>query len=133
MKYRTAAAFTLLIAGLVTTLSAQPGARQERVQLPAGKNQVILRGTLKGDEMVDYILPSKAGEAWVIALDTRNASTNFNVTGPGAQEALFIGSTSGSKFEGKLPTAGDYTVRVYLMRSAARRGSKTAYTITFRK
>ena len=34
---------------------------------------------------------------------------------------MFVGSISGNQFEGRLPASGDYKVRVYLMRSAARR------------
>ena len=34
---------------------------------------------------------------------------------------MFVGSTSGNRFSGVLPTDGDYAIRVYLMRNAARR------------
>ena len=34
---------------------------------------------------------------------------------------MFVSSSAGNQFEGRLPASGDYKVRVYLMRSAARR------------
>ena len=42
---------------------------------------------------------------------------------------MFVGSTSGNQFEGTLPANGDYKVRVYLMRSAGRRGEAAKYRV----
>jgi hypothetical protein len=56
----------------------------------------------------------------------------FNVLVPGGDSALFVGSTSGETFEGTLPADGDYTVRTYLMRNAARRGESSDYTLDIR-
>ena len=42
---------------------------------------------------------------------------------------MFVGSTSGNQFEGRLPASGDYKVRVYLMRSAARRDEIANYRL----
>jgi hypothetical protein len=42
---------------------------------------------------------------------------------------MFIGQFGGD-FKGILPTDGDYTIRVYLMRSAARRNESSIYTLT---
>lgn len=53
------------------------------------------------------------------------------MSAPDEDRALFNGSTSGSRFEGKLPKDGEYTVRVCLMRNAALRGETSARTITF--
>jgi hypothetical protein len=43
--------------------------------------------------------------------------------------AFFIGSTSGNQFEGVLPESGDYKIRVYMMRSAARRNEVANYRL----
>ena len=67
----------------------------------------------------------------VVTLDASNASAYFNVMPPGSDTAIFIGSTSGNRYEGTLPASGDYTVRLYLMRNAARRHETAAYTIDF--
>ena len=53
---------------------------------------------------------------------------NFLSVGKG-NEAMFIGSTSGNQFEGSLPASGDYKLRVYMMRSAARRDEVAKYRL----
>src|SRR4029453_10351527 len=67
-----------------------------------------------------------------VTLKTTDPSSYFTVSAPGAQEAMFIGSTSGNTFTTKLPSSGDYTVNVYLMRNAARRKDVANYTVTIR-
>ncbi len=42
----------------------------------------------------------------------------------------FVGSTSGNEWSAPLDADGEYTVRVYLMRSAARRNETANYTLT---
>jgi len=42
---------------------------------------------------------------------------------------MFDGSIRGNSFSGKLPQTGDYRIRVYLMRNAARRGESATYSI----
>ena len=44
--------------------------------------------------------------------------------------AIFVGSTGGNEWTGPLPADGEYTIRVYLMRSAARRNESASYTLT---
>ena len=105
--------------------------RQERVQFKPGEIGATIKGHLKGDQTVDYLLRARAGQTLVVILEASNASTYFNIMAPGEDSALFIGSTSGDRFVGKGPKDGDYTVRVYLMRNAARRGATVNYTINF--
>ena len=57
-----------------------------------------------------------------VSLATDRGANTFNIIAPGrSNEALFVGSSAGNQFEGTLPASGDDKVRVYLMRSAARR------------
>jgi len=65
----------------------------------------------------------------VVDFKTGNPSAYFNVTAPGADSAMFIGSTSGNRFDDELPADGVYTIRVYLMRNAARRNETAQYTL----
>ncbi len=67
-----------------------------------------------------------------VTLKPSNRSTYFNVIAPGADSAMFIGSTEGNKFSGSLPKSGDYIVQVYLMRNAARRNEASSYSIDFK-
>ena len=74
---------------------------------------------------------AKARQTLVVILESGNRSCNSNVTAPGEDSAMFVGSTSGSRFVGEAPKDGEYIVRLYLMRNAARRGETAAYTIHF--
>jgi hypothetical protein len=42
---------------------------------------------------------------------------------------MFIGSSSDNQYEGTLPESGDYKIRVYMMRSAARRNEIANYRL----
>ncbi len=103
--------------------------RTERVQFPAGRQGATLTGHLAGREGVDYLLGAKAGQRMTVTLHTDHTAAYFNVLPPGSEEALFIGSTSGNRFDGTLPETGDYRIRVYLMRSAARRDEQAPYRL----
>ena len=65
----------------------------------------------------------------MVTFKPSNLSAYFNVLPPGSDEAMFIGSTSGNRFEAALPADGIYTIRVYLMRNAARRNETAQYTL----
>jgi len=104
--------------------------RKEEVNLKTGGSSTTLKAQITGDQIVDYVLRAKAGQKMTVTLMSGNPSCYFNLTAPGQDAALFVGSTSGSKYEGVLPSDGDYAVRVYLMRNAARRGEKANYSIT---
>jgi hypothetical protein len=121
----------LLISSLVfLVFPATAADRKVPVVFPGGQPAVTLKGAVKGYDGVEYLLSSAAGGRWAITLKA-TGSTYFNVTAPGAGTALFIGSTSGEKFEGALPVAGEYRVTVYQMRNAARAGKVSNFSITF--
>jgi hypothetical protein len=104
--------------------------RTERVQFHKGASSATVEGSIKGYEGVDYVLGAKAGQSMNVSMATDNGANYFNIIAPGKQdEAMFIGSTSGNQFEGTLPASGDYEVRVYLMRSAARRDEVANYRL----
>lgn len=65
-----------------------------------------------------------------VQLDTDNSSNYFNITAPGASEALFNGSISGNDTSLVVPSSGNYIIDVYLMRNAARRGETADYDLT---
>jgi hypothetical protein len=92
----------------------------------------VLKDHVKGYESVDYRLGAATGQTMEVTLKSSNRFIYFNVLPPGDETAIFIGSTSGNHFAGTLPTNGDYTVRVYLMRNAARRNETASYSIDFK-
>jgi hypothetical protein len=132
MKFRLVAAtmilaFAQLIAG---PARADAGIRQEQVQFAKGASSAVIKGRLEGDAMVDYVVRAAAGQTLSVKLQKTNAQNYFNVMPPGSTgSAMFVGD-SGENYTGVLPADGDYTVRVYLMRPAARRGESSNYTLT---
>jgi hypothetical protein len=104
--------------------------REQPVHFHAGASSATLSGRIKGDETVDYKLGAKAGQTMTVTMQTSSGANSFNVLPPGSETALFVGSTTGNAWSGTLPVDGTYTVRVYQMRSAARRNETANYTLT---
>jgi hypothetical protein len=92
------------------------------VHFAKGANSATIEGRIQGDMTIDYVLGARQGQSMNVSMATDNGANYFNIIAPGrSNEAMFVGSSSGNQFEGRLPASGDYKVRVYLMRSAARR------------
>jgi hypothetical protein len=102
----------------------------KQLSFPAGASSTTVKSAFTGEKTVDYRLRAKAGQTMSVKLQTSNTSNYFNVLPPSSETALFVGSTSGNTWTDTLATDGDYTVRVYLMRNAARRNEKANYTLT---
>ena len=125
----------LLMVGVLVSASslavAADGIESRPLQFAKGTSSATVKGSLKGDKTIDYKLRAKAAQTMSVTLKTSNAANYFNVLPPGSTgEAIFIGSSSGNDWTGPLPADGEYTVRVYLMRSAARRNETADYTLT---
>lgn len=105
------------------------GIRAVRVNVAAGQ-PANLTGTIRGRDAVDYVVRAAAGQTMTVALRTNNRANYFNVLPPGSRNAaVFIGSTSGKRAQVRLTASGDYRIRVYLMRSAARRNEAARFTL----
>jgi membrane-bound inhibitor of C-type lysozyme len=110
--------------------SSSGGIRTQRVQFASGATSATVEDRIVGYEGVDYVLNAQAGQYANISMATDNGANYFNILPPGSNdEAIFVGSTSGNQYEGTLPTSGDYKIRVYLMRSAARRDEAANYRL----
>ena len=79
---------------------------------------------------IGYLLGARHGQSMNVSMATDNGANTFNIIAPGKENAaMFVGSTAGNQFEGPLSASGDYKVRVYLMRSAARRDEVANYRL----
>jgi hypothetical protein len=115
---------------LVLNLNATEEIRKVPVHFKKGASQASIKGHIKGRETIDYILRARAGQTMTVNLETSHMGAYFNVLPPGSDnEAIFVGQVAGPKFEGKLPKDGDYKIRVYLVRAAARRNESAKYTL----
>lgn len=93
-------------------------------------SEANIKGILKGDRITDYLLRAKAGQTISIVFKPSNNSAYVNVLPPdSADSAIFIGSAGGNEWTGTLPSSGDYRIRTYLIRSAARRNESSNYTL----
>ncbi len=126
---------TLLYALVAMVMGLACGARADAVRTEAilfakGHSAASSEGTIRGDQTIDYTLHGRTGQTIQVTLKTSNRANYFNVLPPGSNDsAIFIGSTSGNEWMGTLPVDGEYRVRVYLMRSAARRDETASYTL----
>ena len=121
----------VLFAALLVSTGALAGdIHTERVHFAKGAKSATIEGRIQGDMTIDYLLGAKQGQSMNVSMATDNGANYFNIIAPGKEnEALFVGSSSGNQFEGALPASGDYKVRVYLMRSAARRDEIANYRL----
>ncbi|MEM6462374.1 MAG: DNA breaking-rejoining protein [Pseudomonadota bacterium] len=104
--------------------------RTERVEFASGETGTSITGSVAGYNSVDYLVVAAAGQTMVVNMKTDNLSSYFNILAPGEENAaFFVGSTEGNSYEGLLPQSGEYRIRVYLMRNAARRDETANYTI----
>jgi hypothetical protein len=121
--------FAASVAGFAPAQAAD-SIRKETVQFAKGSTEATIKGALKGDQTVDYRVRAGAGQTLTVALKGSNAQNYFNVLPPGSADvAMYVGQDGGG-YKGVLPTDGDFTVRVYLMRPAARRNETGNYTLT---
>ena len=104
--------------------------RTERVTFASGTTGAILRGTIRGDRGVKYVLGASAGQRMSVDMTTGNASAYFNIRRSGTDTAIYNGSINGNGTTVSLPSSGDWVVDVYLMRNAARRGEVADYRLS---
>ena len=122
----------VMLIGLVAVISVPATAQNteiRHVSFTPGTTSAELTGSIKGDQIVDYVLGASIGQRMVVDMTTSNASAYFNVMLKDAPEAIHVGSIYGLHYDAALPASGDWVIRVYLMRNAARRGEVADYTI----
>ncbi|ARU15535.1 hypothetical protein [Croceicoccus marinus] len=125
-----------MLAVAVCALAAAPLGWQAMAQIatsdiafPRGSAGTHVSGTISGDQIRDYVVRARAGQVMSIRMTGSNI-VFFNVLPPGSDaEAIFIGSTEGDSFSGALSQSGPYEIRVYQMRSSARRGESGSYEL----
>jgi len=126
-------AATVALAPVSAPAWAQPAPpREERVTFAKGASVATISGQLKGDADVDYLVRAAAGQTLSVELKVTNRQNYFNVLPPGSDGVAMYAAQTGEPYTGILPADGDYKVRVYLMRSAARRNEASTYTLTIR-
>jgi len=124
--------FVLWVTVFLITLTsfAQEEIKTERVQFDLGATSAIIESSIKGYQIIDYVLNAKKGQYMNVSMATDNLANYFNILEPDETEvAIFNGSLSENQYEGILSKSGNYKVRIYMMRSAARRNEVANYRL----
>src|SRR5262245_16431836 len=86
---------------LLPAAAEQPDIRQERVESCAGqKTSTTLTGTIRGNEIVDYVVGIPAGRRFAVSMKIGNPSGYFDISATRADKAMHVGSNSGNSFVG---------------------------------
>jgi hypothetical protein len=125
----------LRIAGIVSAFAAASTVlaqtiREQTLDIDSTTPPAVIDSRISGDEIVDFVVSGEQSQILSVDMQTSNAAAYFNVLPVGSETALFIGSTSGAVVDLPLPASGAYAIRVYLMRSAARRNESADFSLT---
>ena len=130
MRSRAALLAAALVLVVAAETIAQDDIRTERVRFERGATVAVVESSITGYDMIDYVLGAREGQYMNVSMATDNGANYFNILAPGENEAaMFNGSMSQNQYEGVAPESGDYKIRVYMMRSAARRNEVANYRL----
>ncbi len=122
---------TLLAAWLPAQAANDPDQRVVPLKFAKGASTLTIKGTLRGRQYIDYQLRAGAGQTLAVSMEASNRMAYFNIRPPGSDSlAMFVEGGGGRKFEAQLPADGLYTIRVYLIRAAARRNERSSFSIS---
>ncbi len=125
-----AAAAVGLVFGVGSGAGSAADTRVEQIALPSGAGTAVVAGRITGEQTVDYVLSADEGQYVSVGMTSDHDANHFDILPPnGESAAMFVGSTHGHLFNGILPQSGEYTVRVYLLRGAARRDETADYRL----
>lgn len=120
-----ATALALAITGSVAIAQSSSDVQFER-----GTTSTTIESTINGDQYRDYVVRANAGQTMRVTKSGARI-VYFKVLAPGSNDAaIFTGSSEGNTFAGTLSRSGAYKIRVYQMRSTARRGERGPFTLT---
>jgi hypothetical protein len=122
----------LLLAVVAAATAHADDIRTERVHFAPGGTGAVIAGNITGRESVDYLVSARAGQTLSVTMDSDNTAAYFNVIPPDEENlAVYAGHTGPelNRYEGTLDLDGDWKLRVYLYRAAARRGERADYRL----
>lgn len=103
------------------------------VAFASGKSSTTVHGSIKGYESIDYQIQGSAGQKLSVSMSSNHLSNGFNVYAPDSDgTAMFVDGGNGHNYSGILPNDGVYVVRIYLVRSAARRNETAKFGLSIK-
>jgi hypothetical protein len=107
----------------------QNAGRTELISLSMAEPKHLIEQSIEGFEYIDYQFTLAKDQTLKLSLVTDNPSNTFDVYAPAAEKPLFQGEHSGNELVLKATESGVYTVRVYLLRLAARDYQFASYSL----
>lgn len=119
-----------LVLALPVSAHAQ-GIERQKLRFAPGATQAAINGVVAGRQTIDYVIGARRGQTMSIRFQPTNSAAFFNLIAPDGQ-SLFVGQSEGNpgRFSARLGQSGDYAIRVYLVRAAARRGEISRFRLT---
>ena len=105
------------------------GDRVERVRFAPGTSARTVQGRVRGYQTVTYVVGARAGQVMDLRMEARSRFLYVLVRPPGSDENIHDGAAQGNDGRVRLPASGDYRVRVFLFRNAARRNETGDYRL----
>ena len=113
---------------LVLPLSIFAQGVPQRVRFQSGHSSATMKGRIVGFDTKDYVVGAKAGQAMAVRLSSTNPPTYFVIYSINGRATDMNETTEWSE---NLSESGDYVIRVFMMRSAARRkGAAANFTLS---
>lgn len=118
-----------VLAAAVLPAAAAQGDEPVRVALQPADGARHFSGFITEYEAVAYLVPLRQGESVQVVLASNNAANCFDIHAPGINKPIYVGSESGNQHRLVATRPGDYIIRVFLLRFAARDGQSADYTL----
>lgn len=122
--------WTLLAAFLLPMAAVCAEAdRRVPVTVDAEGTPQVFEDFISEYEAVSYVVALRAGQTLRAVLASSNAANHFDIYAPDAAKPLHVGAESGNSHTLKAQSSGNYTIRVFLLRFAARDGQEARYEL----
>lgn len=109
--------------------AAQAAERSVPVSLEADGKMLVFKDSLNEYDAVSYGVALQAGQSLTVALASSNAANCFDIHAPGEARPIYASADSGHSHRLLARAAGTYTIRVFLLRFAARDGQSADYAL----
>ena len=129
-SWKAVALVALALAPAIAPAQRQAsGDRIERLRFAPGASAGTVQGRIRGYQTVTYVVGARAGQVMDLRMLSRGRFLYVLVRPPGSDENIHDGPISGNDGQVRLPVSGDYRVRVFLFRNAARRNETGDYRL----
>jgi hypothetical protein len=109
-------------------VSAAAQSNPQRIRFARGHSSTTISGSIAGFDTKDYVIGARAGQEMTVRLKSSNPGAFFVIYSINGRATDMNETTEWSQ---RLSESGDYLIRVFMMRSAARRkGAVASYTLS---